>query len=469
MKIKKTFQGELPENRIVNAKSNSQTDAYSANYLNDKLNKVVVSLEEPTTGEEVWIKRSINTLKFSDFTKEVNGITFKMKDQVLSIKGTATAYTQECYMPIKKTLEEDMTLTQYTSGKADGLVAKAAYTDNGTSYYPNLFSVELNKGAYIDQLYFIISEGAVIDAEVRFQLERGKGTHDWQPVTEKQVFVKNENGVYEELVKKNLHVGIDEPKNGENVWIRKSKNLVNLNNVRQETGQGLTVTPNASTSSINLSGTPTGPYLFHLLKRFKPKHSIKMTINGKQEQSDNIVLGYTLVETNGNVVDRENVYELDISPYNINYVDIWFKRYNNNVAMNSDVKILITYDDDITFEPYVVPEVYTKNAEGKYIGFYDEESFSKNTVIVKQTNNSTQGSWRNVKYDPGHKFLVIIIVGSNNSNVNVIPIDLIKSFDPSDPIKIIVNGTTIVQYAWSGGNIVEYIWTSGYKIEHYTY
>ena len=228
MKIKKTFQGELPENRIVNAKSNSQTDAYSANYLNDKLNKVVVSLEEPTTGEEVWIKRSINTLKFSDFTKEVNGITFKMEDQVLSIKGTATAYTQECYMPIKKTLEEDMTLTQYTSGKADGLVAKAAYTDNGTSYYPNLFSVELNKDAYIDQLYFIISEGAVVDAEVRFQLERGKGTHDWQPVMEKQVFVKNENGVYEELVKKNLHVGIDEPKNGEDVWVRNSENLIDV-------------------------------------------------------------------------------------------------------------------------------------------------------------------------------------------------------------------------------------------------
>ena len=229
MKIKKTFQGELPENRIVNAKSNSQTDAYSANYLNDKLNKVAVSLEEPTTGEEVWIKRSINTLKFSDFTKEVNGITFKMKDQVLSIKGTATAYIQDCYMPIKKTLEEDMTLTQYTSGEADGLVVKATYTDNGTSYYPNLLSAELNKGAYIDQLYFVISSGAVIDAEVRFQLERGKGTHDWQPVTEKQVFVKNENGVYEELVKKNLHIGADEPKNGEDVWIQKGKNLFNIN------------------------------------------------------------------------------------------------------------------------------------------------------------------------------------------------------------------------------------------------
>lgn len=264
MKIKKTFQGELPENRIVNAKSNSQTDAYSANYLNDKLNKVVVSLEEPITGEEVWVKRSINMLKFSDFTKEVNGITFKMEDQVLSIKGTATAYTQECYMPIKKILEEDMTLTQYTSGKADGLVTKAAYTDNGTSYYPNLLSVELNKGAYIDQLYFIISEGAVIDAEVRFQLESGKGVHDWQPVTEKQVFVKNENGVYEELVKKNLHVGIDEPKNGEDVWVKKSKNRANISTYGATIYKGLDIADYlqiGETYSVSFKGDGTN-YLF---------------------------------------------------------------------------------------------------------------------------------------------------------------------------------------------------------------
>lgn len=270
MKIKKTFQGELPENRIVNAKSNSQTDAYSANYLNDKLNKVVVSLEEPTTGEEVWIKRSINTLKFSDFTQEANGITFKMKDQVLSIKGTATAYIQGCYISIKKTLEEDMTLTQYTSGKADGLVAKAAYTDGGTYYYPNLFSVELNKGVYIDQLYFIISEGSVIDAEVRFQLERGKGTHDWQPVTEKQVFVKNENGVYEELVKKNLHVGIDKPKNGEDVWIKRNKNLFDLSKLEPGyislQGQYLAQTENKEMFSDWIPVKPNTTYTFAILE-----------------------------------------------------------------------------------------------------------------------------------------------------------------------------------------------------------
>ena len=51
MKIKKTFQGSVPENKILNTKSNSQTDVYSCDYIN-KLN--TYSTEETLTGE-TWI------------------------------------------------------------------------------------------------------------------------------------------------------------------------------------------------------------------------------------------------------------------------------------------------------------------------------------------------------------------------------------------------------------------------------
>lgn len=50
MKIKKTYQGELPENKIVNTESTSQTDTYSCEYINqlqenteDAINAVNVS------------------------------------------------------------------------------------------------------------------------------------------------------------------------------------------------------------------------------------------------------------------------------------------------------------------------------------------------------------------------------------------------------------------------------------------
>lgn len=35
MRIRKTYQGEIPENKIVNSYSESQTDTYSCDYLND--------------------------------------------------------------------------------------------------------------------------------------------------------------------------------------------------------------------------------------------------------------------------------------------------------------------------------------------------------------------------------------------------------------------------------------------------
>lgn len=60
MKIKKTYQGVLPENKIVNENSTSQTDTYSCNYINNI--SVVVSETEPTEANRkmVWLKRGEN-------------------------------------------------------------------------------------------------------------------------------------------------------------------------------------------------------------------------------------------------------------------------------------------------------------------------------------------------------------------------------------------------------------------------
>lgn len=41
MKIKKIYQGELPENKILNTESTSQTDTYSCEYINKTTPKIV--------------------------------------------------------------------------------------------------------------------------------------------------------------------------------------------------------------------------------------------------------------------------------------------------------------------------------------------------------------------------------------------------------------------------------------------
>ena len=58
MKIKKTYQGSVPLNRISNQKDSSELNTYSAQYLNSKL--VCVSPYSPEDGEMVWIQKSNN-------------------------------------------------------------------------------------------------------------------------------------------------------------------------------------------------------------------------------------------------------------------------------------------------------------------------------------------------------------------------------------------------------------------------
>lgn len=183
--------------RIRFENSPSINTPINAENLN-KLNNVVISPSEPTTGEEIWLQKSNNLLKFEDFTTTVNGITFSMKNQILTISGTATAYTQGGYIPIKKTLEETETLTVEVDGS--GVTPMVAYSFNGQYTYLNLTTVELKQDTYINQIYFIISEGTTVNATVKLQLEKGSGYSGWQPYIEKKIYTKNDNGAYEELI-----------------------------------------------------------------------------------------------------------------------------------------------------------------------------------------------------------------------------------------------------------------------------
>lgn len=59
MKIKKTFQGSIPENKIVNTQSDSQTDTYSCDYINNNVGIV----ESGSNENGNWIKYANGILK----------------------------------------------------------------------------------------------------------------------------------------------------------------------------------------------------------------------------------------------------------------------------------------------------------------------------------------------------------------------------------------------------------------------
>ena len=54
MKIRKVFQGEIPENKILDAYSDSDIDAYSCNYINNKNSFAQLYYQNTTTTGGKW-------------------------------------------------------------------------------------------------------------------------------------------------------------------------------------------------------------------------------------------------------------------------------------------------------------------------------------------------------------------------------------------------------------------------------
>lgn len=53
MKIKKIYQGIVPENKILDAYSTSNTDTYSCNYINNGLKENIITNQEIATNEYI--------------------------------------------------------------------------------------------------------------------------------------------------------------------------------------------------------------------------------------------------------------------------------------------------------------------------------------------------------------------------------------------------------------------------------
>lgn len=82
MKIKKVYQGELPENKILNAQSTSQTDTYSCEYINGlgTKNYIQAALNSNVTLESATAGESGTTqIQFNKITK--SGTMFEITNE----------------------------------------------------------------------------------------------------------------------------------------------------------------------------------------------------------------------------------------------------------------------------------------------------------------------------------------------------------------------------------------------------
>ena len=199
MKIRKTFVGNLPDNKIVNSNSTSETDTYSCKYLNER--NVIVSSEEPTTGEEVWLEKGKNLFDKRllvsggwDDSSKTTRVVWGMK-----IKAGIT-YTLTNYSSKRISAFETSNLEQSSSsnsvlvehGAIDGNGSLTFTTQNDT-YLRLLFSNIDNSN---------ISVNDIISSNI--QLEQGTTATSYEPYITKKIHTKTDNG-YEEFYNEEEH------------------------------------------------------------------------------------------------------------------------------------------------------------------------------------------------------------------------------------------------------------------------
>ena len=191
---------------IINEHSDSNILGYSANYLNERLTKV--SPTEPTTGEEVWIQKGKNLFNplhtVQGYTNNNGG---DVKGNGASTDLIKVVGGKDYYILSNKTngnwgawYDENK---NFISGIGFGEnTNKIELAPNNAKYFRFTLSYNDNNPNYANNVMIAQSSVPI----------------DYEPYIEKKIYVKNDNGVYEEFYKNN---GIVESGSNENgSWVK---------------------------------------------------------------------------------------------------------------------------------------------------------------------------------------------------------------------------------------------------------
>lgn len=167
--------------------------------------QVKVGVEEPTTGEEVWIKKSDNHLDTRAFVNETkNGLTLTYDNGLFTITGKATDSTSFLIDYILSNLVIGETYTLSALGDTTGITnfgfkssggSDKFIVNNGVSKTVVMTQEIVNAVGRFD---FYIGEGQTVDASFYVQLTQGEEIPaTYTPYVDKEIYVKNDNDVYE--------------------------------------------------------------------------------------------------------------------------------------------------------------------------------------------------------------------------------------------------------------------------------
>ena len=198
---------------IVNEHTESETLGYSANYLNDRI--VKVSSTQPETGEEVWIQKGKNLFNKANLTFD-NKVENLSSGDTISVKVIEFSYD---FFAASFELDNLNKNTNY-------VISANILTENFSSafiYRDKLYGDKIVSGLIGDNIVFntgdstkvviglylnSIQEGMTYSLE-NLQIEQGETPTPYETYIDKKVFVKNNNGVYEQFHKETEEVIFD--------------------------------------------------------------------------------------------------------------------------------------------------------------------------------------------------------------------------------------------------------------------
>lgn len=187
MKIQKKYQGAVPLNRIANEHNESDINTYSTQYLNNKL--VYVGLEQPTKGEDVWVKQGNNLWTGgSSFAVNVtNTINLYLKAGTYTLSvGSVTTNSPSATAHVGFTnASGEKFLIKFLE---KGSNKKITFTLEQDAVQITMWSGD----------YWAQSNGYQTTYN-NLMLVKGDKALPYEPYIAKEIYVKNGNGEYEEM------------------------------------------------------------------------------------------------------------------------------------------------------------------------------------------------------------------------------------------------------------------------------
>ncbi len=337
---------------------------------------VYIGPNEPTDGQDIWIQKGKNLF---DKNSSIKGEAYGQE----GVRVENPDWSRSSFIKVHPN-----TVYSYSSKLISGeseIQTTLAYWNSdkvwvGETYTTNLIETITTPA---DCEYIMVQYRN--DTLENIQLELGDKVTEYEPYINKKIYIKNDDGKYELFVKNRVHVGPYQPEDGEEVWIKKGKNLI-----RSFRHDCMYHNGNSAYENSIYGFTATEPIEIELNVPYYFSHHLGVK-NGNVNVID--ANGVCLEQINPDdmfapiIITNPNAKKIIINTWDI----------NNNTSTNETWMQLEQGDGVTSYEPYIEPKILIKNNNGVYETLNKDNEWEYARPNDEHTLFTVYTSWDNLK------------------------------------------------------------------------